>query len=104
MTLTTEHGPLDLCFAPAGFPDGYASLSEHASVIVVAAVDLPVASLEDVVARGVPQPGEVVPTTGGEPAAARVDCQGVDWALMAAEDEGFGGWVGGRSSSYRKSP
>lgn len=26
MTLVTEHGPLDLCFAPAGFPDGYASM------------------------------------------------------------------------------
>ena len=27
MTLITEHGPLDLCFIPDGFPDGYASLS-----------------------------------------------------------------------------
>ena len=49
MTLITEEGPLDLCFAPAGFPNGYDSLSEHASVIVVGAVDVPVASLRDVV-------------------------------------------------------
>ncbi len=50
MTLLTEHGPLDLCFVPAGFPDGYASLSIRASTIEVAAVGVPVASLEDVVA------------------------------------------------------
>jgi hypothetical protein len=31
-TLITDHGPLDLCFVPDGFSDGYASLSEHASV------------------------------------------------------------------------
>jgi len=49
MTLITEEGPLDLCFAPAGFPDGYNSLSNHASVIVVGAVDVLVASLRDVV-------------------------------------------------------
>lgn len=50
MTLITEHGPLDLCFIPDGFPDGYETLSQHASVVEVAAVDVPVASLEDVVA------------------------------------------------------
>ncbi len=37
MTSITEEGPLDLCFAPAGFPDGYDGLSKHASVIVVGA-------------------------------------------------------------------
>lgn len=36
MTLITEEGPLDLCFVPVGFSsDGYDSLSEHASVIVI---------------------------------------------------------------------
>jgi len=62
MTLVTEHGPLDLCFAPAGFPDGYAGLSQHASVMVVAAVDLPVASLEDVVIskRAAGRPKDIV--------------------------------------------
>lgn len=50
MTLITEHGPLDLCFIPDGFPDGFTTLSEHASVIEFAAVGVPVASLEDVVA------------------------------------------------------
>lgn len=49
MTMITEQGPVDLCFTPAGFPEGFASLREHASTIVVGAVDLPVASLEDVV-------------------------------------------------------
>lgn len=62
MTLVTEHGPLDLCFTPAGFPDGYASLSEHASIVVVGAADLPVASLEDVVAskRAAGRPKDIV--------------------------------------------
>ena len=62
MTLITEEGPLDLCFAPAGFPSGYDSLSEHASVIVVAAVDVPVASLRDVVTskRAAGRPKDVV--------------------------------------------
>ena len=32
MTLITDHGPLDLCITPAGFPEGYDSLSEHASI------------------------------------------------------------------------
>ncbi len=62
LTLITEEGPLDLCFAPAGFPDGYDSLTEHASVIVVGAVDVPVASLRDVVAskRAAGRPKDVV--------------------------------------------
>jgi hypothetical protein len=62
MTLITEHGPLDLCFTPDGFPDGYETLSEHASVIEIAAVDVPVASLEDVVAskRAAGRPKDIV--------------------------------------------
>ena len=62
MTLITEHGPLDLCFIPDGFPDGYETLSEHASVIEIAAVDVPVASLEDVVAskRAAGRPKDIV--------------------------------------------
>lgn len=62
MTLITEYGPLDLCLVPAGFPDGYAILQEHASIIVVATVDLPVASLEDVVAskRAAGRPKDIV--------------------------------------------
>ena len=55
MTMITEQGPVDLCFTPAGFPDGFAGLREHALTIVVGAVDLPVASLEDVVISKVPQ-------------------------------------------------
>ena len=47
MTLITKHGPLDLCFIPDGFPEGYATLSEHASVIEVAAIDVLVASLQE---------------------------------------------------------
>ena len=48
MTLITEEGPLDLCFVPGGSSGGYDSLSKHASVIVVGAVHVPVASLRDV--------------------------------------------------------
>jgi hypothetical protein len=62
MTLITEHGPLDLCFAPAGFPEGYASFYEHASIIEVGAVDVRVASLEDVVTskRAAGRPKDIV--------------------------------------------
>ncbi len=49
MTLITEEEPLDMCFVPVGFAGGYDSLNEHASIIVVGAVDVPVASLRDVV-------------------------------------------------------
>ncbi len=62
MNLITEEGPLDLCFAPAGFPNGFDGLSEHASVIVVGVVDVPVASLRDVVTskRAAGRPKDVV--------------------------------------------
>jgi hypothetical protein len=62
MTLTTEEGPLDLCFAPAGFPDGYDSLTADASVVVVCAVSLPVASLRNVVIskRAAGRPKDIV--------------------------------------------
>jgi len=62
MTLITKEGPLDLCFFPAGFPEGYDGFSEHASVIVVVAVDVPVASLRDVVAseRAAGRPKDIV--------------------------------------------
>lgn len=62
MTLITGEGPLDLCFVPAGFHEGYDSLSVHASVIVVGAVDVPVASLRDVVAskRAAGRPKDIV--------------------------------------------
>jgi hypothetical protein len=62
LTLTTREGPLDLCFAPAGFPDGYESLSEHALVLEIGTVDVPVASLRDVVAskRAAGRPKDIV--------------------------------------------
>ncbi len=50
MTLTTSHGPLDLCFTPAGFTGGYDELAAHVVVVRHADVDIPVASLEDVIA------------------------------------------------------
>ena len=50
LTLITRHGPLDLCFAPAGFSQCYEQLVEHSVVITLAGADLPVAALEDVVA------------------------------------------------------
>jgi len=62
MTLLTELGPLDLCFAPAGFPGGYEGRRTHASIVDVAAIELPVASLEDVVAskRAAGRPKDIV--------------------------------------------
>ncbi|GBE24285.1 hypothetical protein BMS3Bbin02_00554 [bacterium BMS3Bbin02] len=62
MTLITDYGPLDLCLAPAGFPDGYPTLREHASILVVGAARVPVASLEDVVAskRAAGRPKDIV--------------------------------------------
>ena len=62
MTLITDHGPLDLCFAPDGFPDGYTSLTAHVSVVEVGAVEVPVASLEDVVAskRAAGRPKDII--------------------------------------------
>jgi hypothetical protein len=62
LTLVTDHGPLDLCFAPAGFPSGYDGLQEHATIVVIDTVDLPVASLEDVITskRAAGRPKDVV--------------------------------------------
>ncbi len=62
MTLITAHGPLDLCFAPAGFPGGYKTLGDRALQIVVGALDLPVAALADVVAskRAAGRPKDIV--------------------------------------------
>jgi len=62
MTLITDQGPLDLCFEPAGFPDGYEDLVDQSTTIVVAAVDVPVASLADVVAskRAAGRPKDIV--------------------------------------------
>jgi hypothetical protein len=62
MTLITEHGPLDLCFAPAGFPAGYDNLSEGALIVELGSIELPVASLADVVAskRAAGRPKDIV--------------------------------------------
>jgi hypothetical protein len=49
MTLITTEGPLDLCFYPAGFPDGFDDLATNATQLTVNAVQVPVASLADVV-------------------------------------------------------
>jgi hypothetical protein len=49
MTLITRHGPLDLCFTPAGFVRGYDELVARAITIHLSNVDVPVAALEDVV-------------------------------------------------------
>lgn len=62
MTLITTNGPLDLCFQPAGFADGYQSLTANSVTIEVAAVEIPVASLADVVAskRAAGRPKDIV--------------------------------------------
>lgn len=49
MTLLTRHGPLDLCFTPAGFSGGYDDLAPRLIVVRRDGVDIPVASLADVV-------------------------------------------------------
>ena len=49
LTLITRFGPLDLCFAPAGFDRGYDELVGGAVVVVVAGASLPVASLDDII-------------------------------------------------------
>lgn len=62
MTLITTNGPLDLCFKPAGFADGYETLHGNSVTIEVAAVEVPVASLADVVAskRAAGRPKDIV--------------------------------------------
>ena len=62
MTLITTAGPLDLCFRPAGFDDGYVELVTDAVVIEVAAVAVPVAALADIVAskRSAGRPKDIV--------------------------------------------
>ena len=48
--LPSHHGQLDLCFAPAGFPDGFAELEPRATGLTVAgtAITVSVAALDDV--------------------------------------------------------
>lgn len=62
MTLITSNGPLDLCFKPAGFADGYISLAVNAVKLEVSAIGVPVASLEDVIAskRAAGRPKDIV--------------------------------------------
>ena len=62
MTLITANGPLDLCFRPAGFADGYECLNANSVTIAVAAVEVPVASLADVVTskRAAGRPKDIV--------------------------------------------
>jgi hypothetical protein len=62
MTLISNFGPLDICFAPDGFADGYERLSKNALVISVGNVNVPVASLRDVVIskRAAGRPKDVV--------------------------------------------
>lgn len=49
MTLLTRHGPLDLYFEPAGFSGGYDDLAPRLVVVRRDGVDIPLASLEDVI-------------------------------------------------------
>lgn len=62
LTLLTTQGPVDLCFAPAGFADGYDALEADRVVIVVSGVEVPVASLADVVTskRAAGRPKDIV--------------------------------------------
>ncbi|MCP3936643.1 MAG: hypothetical protein GY708_14855 [Actinomycetia bacterium] len=62
MTLITTNGPLDLCFKPAGFANGHRTLHGNSVTVEVAAVEVPVASLADVVAskRAAGRPKDIV--------------------------------------------
>jgi hypothetical protein len=62
LTLITVHGPVDLCFEPAGFSDGYRSLQPGRVIVDVSGVSVPVASLEDVVTskRSAGRPKDIV--------------------------------------------
>lgn len=62
VTLLTTHGPVDLCFEPAGFTAGYDALRPGQVVVVVSDVDVPVASLSDVVIskRAAGRPKDIV--------------------------------------------
>ena len=62
LTLVTDSGPLDVCFEPAGFPNGYEQLSRQAITIVVGSTDVVVASLADVIRskRAAGRPKDIV--------------------------------------------
>jgi hypothetical protein len=62
LTLVTTHGPADLCFAPAGFAGGFDALVPGRVVVVVSGVNVPVASLADVVRskRAAGRPKDIV--------------------------------------------
>jgi hypothetical protein len=64
--LICPYGELDLTFRPSGFPGGYAQLAEHAHRVVVDAVEVPIADLDDVIrskeAAGRPKDLRALPT------------------------------------------
>lgn len=62
LTLLTTHGPVDLCFAPAGFAGGFDALVPGRVVVLVSGVAVPVASLADVVRskRAAGRPKDIV--------------------------------------------
>lgn len=62
LTLLTTRGPVDLCFRPAGFADGYEALRTGQVVIVVSDVDVPVAALADIITskRAAGRPKDIV--------------------------------------------
>lgn len=62
MTLITDHGPLDLCFAPDGISSGYLTLHQRSVVITIDDTAIPVAALEDVIAskRAAGRPKDIV--------------------------------------------
>ena len=102
LTLITDHGPLDLCFSPAGFPDGHATLAEHASIVVVGTVGLPVASLEDVItskrATGRPKDVVALPIPRGAFAGS---IEAIPWSALADAERSSGraGGAAGRETS-----
>lgn len=62
LTLVTTYGPVDLCFAPAGFAGGFDALAPGKVIVVVSGVAFAVASLADVVLskRAAGRPKDIV--------------------------------------------
>ena len=75
MTLVTTNGPLDLCFQPAGFAGGFASLSQNSVTVEVSTVEVPVASLADVVEskRAAGRPKDIIALPALEARLRQVD-------------------------------
>lgn len=49
VNLTTTYGDFDISYRPAEFPNGYSDLVEHAVTFDIDGIEVPVASLDDII-------------------------------------------------------